>query len=335
MKYVLPLNNVERCTLHDMAKYHSSPQVRIRGSAILLSNNKIPLQQVARISRVCRQTASIWLNNWEALGVCGLFDHSGRGRKAILTEADELKALEQVKATPRSLNRVLAELEKQLAIKISKETLKRLCKKAGLVWKRVRKSLTGKRDDEQFYAKLEEINKIVERAEKGELDLCYFDESGFTLEPCVPYAWQPISKTIKVPSSQSKRLNVLGFMSHTCQFESYVIEGKVTSEVVIASIDSFVKTRTLDTVLIIDNAPMHTSKAFLGNIEKWKDKGLTILNIPPYSPELNKIEILWRKIKYEWLDFSAYDSFQSLKDSLNDILAKIGKEYQINLSSFC
>jgi transposase len=315
-----------------MVKYHSSPQVRIRGNAILLSHQKIPLQPLASLSGVCRQTASIWLKNWETQGICGLFDKPGRGRKTILTEAEEIKALALVKATPRSLNKVLAEIEKQWGVKISKETLKRLCKKAGLVWKRVRKSLTGKRNDKQFYTKLEEIKLLLDQAAKEELEVCYFDESGFTLEPCVPYAWQPISETIKIPSSQSRRLNVLGFMNHTGSFESYVVEGSVTSEVVIACIDDFIETLTGDTVLIIDNAPMHTSKAFLENVKKWARKGLTLLNIPPYSPELNRIEILWRKIKYEWLDFSAYVSFQSLKESLNDILANIGKEYQINFS---
>lgn len=332
MKYVFPLTNVESLTLHDMAKYHPSPQVRVRGNAILLSNNKIPLQTLASLSGVCRQTASIWLENWEAQGVCSLFDKSGRGRKTILTKEDKLKALDLVKATPRSLNKVLTELEKLSAIKISKETLKRLCKKAGLSWKRVRKSLTGKRNDEKFYAKLKEIKALLERAEKGELGVCYFDESGFTLEPCVPYAWQPISETIKIPSSCSKRLNILGFMSYDSQLESYVIEGSVTSEVVIACIDAYVKTLTQETVLVLDNAPMHTSKIFLENVEKWESQGLTLLNIPPYSPELNKIEILWRKIKYEWLDFSAYESYSSLKSSLNDILANVGKKYQINFS---
>ncbi len=219
------------------------------------------------------------------------------------------------------MTKVLAEIKKSYAIDMSKDTLKRLCRKSGLIWKRVRKSLCGKRDDEQFYAKLEEIGKLLERA-----------ESGFTLEPCVPYAWQPISETIKVPSSHSKRLNVLGFITHSSVFDAYVIEGSVSAEVVIACIDNYVKTITLDTVLIIDNAPMHTSKAFLENVEKWEQLGLTILNIPAYSPELNKIEIVWRKIKYEWLDFSAYESFASLKESLNYILANIGKEYHVNFS---
>ncbi|WP_368860940.1 transposase, partial [Desulforhabdus sp. TSK] len=41
-------------------------------------------------------------------------------------------------------------------------------------------------------------------------------------------------------------------------------------------------------------------------------KNLYIKFLPTYSPELNLIEILWRKIKYEWLSFSAYLSFSLL-----------------------
>ncbi len=85
-------------------------------------------------------------------------------------------------------------------------------------------------------------------------------------------------------------------------------------------------------MVIIDNASMHTCKKFQKNVDKWKAKGLFIQNIPAYSPELNKIEILWRKIKYEWLDFSAYESFQSLKNALNNILANIGQDYHINFA---
>ena len=83
---------------------------------------------------------------------------------------------------------------------------------------------------------------------------------------------------------------------------------------------------------MIDNASMHTSKLFTDNIEKWKEQGLIIQNIPPYSPELNKIEIVWRKIKYEWLDFSAYTSFKALKEALNNILANIGGQYVIKFT---
>lgn len=332
MKFISTLSPAEVVTLQCMTRNHPLAWVRIRASAVLLSQNKLSMQCIASVFGVCRQTVSIWLENWETKGICGLFDRTGRGRSPTFSAHEESEIIEQVKASPRSLNRVLAEIEKRYGIKICKETLKRLCKKSGLSWKRVRKSLKRKRNDEAFYAALEEIRGLLKLADEGKIDLYFFDESGFTLEPCVPYAWQPKNETIEIPSSHSKRLNVLGFMSHACHFESYVIEGAVNSDVVIACFNGFTKTITKKTVVIIDNASMHTSKQFLNNIDNWKSKGLIIQNIPPYSPELNRIEILWRKIKYEWLDFSAYESFPSLRETLNDILANIGQKYNISFA---
>ena len=154
---------------------------------------------------------------------------------------------------------------------------------------------------------------FIQQHEEGEIDLCYFDESGFTLEPCVPYAWQQTGETIEIPSSKSKRLNVLGFVNRDCEFTSFVFEGSVNTSVVTACIDEFSKQIKKPTTLVIDNASTHTSNEFNENLEKWKERKLTIYPIPPYSPELNIIEIVWRKIKYEWLPFSAYESFISLK----------------------
>ncbi|MDR1339335.1 MAG: transposase, partial [Prevotellaceae bacterium] len=40
---------------------------------------------------------------------------------------------------------------------------------------------------------------------------------------------------------------------------------------------------------------------------------------PPYSPELNLIENLWRFIKYQWLPFNAYKDLITLRHNINDI----------------
>lgn len=81
---------------------------------------------------------------------------------------------------------------------------------------------------------------------------------------------------------------------------------------------------------MIDNASVH-------NIPKEKrlelsKKGIEIFELPTYSPELNKAEILWRFIKYKWLDFSCYESYSTLKESLIDILSNIGQKYIINFA---
>ena len=75
---------------------------------------------------------------------------------------------------------------------------------------------------------------------KKEIDLFYFDESGFTLDPCVPYAWQPKGKaTLELPSSRSQRLNLLGFMNRDSQGFFKTVTGSVTSDVVIDFFDEF------------------------------------------------------------------------------------------------
>lgn len=58
----------------------------------------------------------------------------------------------------------------------------------------------------------------------------------------------------------------------------------------------------------------------------------TSLFLPAYSPELNKIEILWRKMKYEWIQFDVFASFKSLKTHLNQLIEQIGQKYIINYS---
>ncbi|MDD1613167.1 MAG: IS630 family transposase [Methylococcaceae bacterium] len=334
MLTVNPLSPQEIQTLEEMHKNHASHAPRIRAHAILLSDTGFKLTELARIYNICRQTAATWLHAWKDGGICALFDKPRSGRPHILCNEAEVDAITRVNQSPRSLKKVLAELTASLDLTISPSlsTLKRVCKRAGLNWKRIRKSLRSKRDPDLFEQSRQQLVTLIEQSKQKEIDLFYFDESGFTLEPCVPYAWQPRGETIEVPCAKSKRLNVLGFVNRECSFTSVVFEGSVTSAVVVASIDHFISTLQRQTTLVMDNASIHKSLEFQENIEHWQQLGLTIVNIAPYSPELNIIEIVWRKIKYEWIPFSAYESFQNLKESLFDILANIGKSYTVNFA---
>ncbi|MFC2973320.1 transposase [Azotobacter bryophylli] len=53
--------------------------------------------------------------------------------------------------------------------------------------------------------------------------------------------------------------------------------------------------------------------------------------LPTYSPELNPIEMLWRKIKYEWLPLSAYQSVRSLCSHIHQVLSGYGETYRLIL----
>ena len=148
----------------------------------------------------------------------------------------------------------------------------------------------------------------------------------------MPYAWQPIGETIEIPSSRSPRINVLGFLNTKNKLESFIFEGSVNSDVVVACFDYFSNVITKQTFVIIDNASTHTSKAFNENIDKWEKKGLFIKRLPPYSPELNLIEILWRFVKYQWLPLSAYKSFKDLGNEIENVLKNVGGKFRINFA---
>ncbi len=118
--------------------------------------------------------------------MCALFGLPRSGRPCKLSDDHKLEAIEFVKKSPRSLKNVLAQLAEEFGIKLSRSTLKRLCKKGKPCWKRVRKSLKSKRNPEPFEQSRQQLAALIEQARQGQIDLCYFDQSGFTLEPCVP-----------------------------------------------------------------------------------------------------------------------------------------------------
>jgi len=174
------------------------------------------------------------------------------------------------------------------------------------------------------------LKKLQQGVLRGEQDLFYFDEAGFSLTPSVPYGWQPIGQRIEIPSSRSSQLNVLGFLDYQGErFAPYVFEGNIDADIVITCMSSFCKTLTRPTTVVIDNAPIHTSAAFQAKIPEWEKQNLFLWFLPAYSPELNLIETLWKKIKYYWLPIDAYKSFEKLDEHLCLVLANIGNEYQI------
>jgi transposase len=54
--------------------------------------------------------------------------------------------------------------------------------------------------------------------------------------------------------------------------------------------------------------------------------------LPPYSPQLNLIEIFWKFLKYEWIKLEAYENFSSLVNYVTNVLDNVGKTYAINFA---
>ena len=68
-------------------------------------------------------------------------------------------------------------------------------------------------------------------------------------------------------------------------------------------------------VLLLDKAGWHISKdlALQGNI--------VLMHLPPYSPELNPVELLWREIRNKYFHNKIFNSLDQVEDTLSIALA--------------
>lgn len=331
-KFVSPLDKAQIGLLQHIVKEDPSARARMRSQSILLSSKGYGIADLAKIFDVSRNTVSIWIDQWEQDGVASVDDHARSGAPTKLTDAEIDVVKHVINEHPHAPKMILAAIAEQLKKTISISTLKRIVKKHRLRWKRVRKSVRHKRDDDEFDRATQEIEQFKHEQDAGRLEVYYFDESGFSLQSQVPYAYQPIGETLKIPSSQSKRLNIVGCFNTRNQLHAFSFECPIDADIVVACLDEFSQHLIKDTVLILDNSSIHRNEKVEASLEKWKAQGLWLYYLPKYSPELNLIEMLWRFIKCHWLPLSAYRSFQHLVKEVEQVLKNVGTIYQINFT---
>lgn len=290
------------------------------------------MTQLMALFMVSRKTVFNWFQAWERHKLIGLYNEPGRGRKPLFSPEQKAQIREWVKAEPRNLKKVLGQIQETWDISASLETIKRVLKSVGMSWRRIRKRVAGVPDAVEYATQVAALAGLKDLDAAGEIDLRYADEAGFSLVPLVPYAWQDKTDGIEVPSQRSPQLNVFGLLNRGNQFDAYTFVGSITAAVVIAVLDQFSQTRKQRTVVVLDRASIHTSQAVDAMRAEWAERQLEIFWLPAYSPQLNLIEILWRFIKYQWLEFSAYKDWDSLVEAVENILKEVGKKYVINFA---
>lgn len=93
-----------------------------------------------------------------------------------------------------------------------------------------------------------------------------------------------------VKSRGGIRINVMGLMNRKNELDYEIIKQSVKSQDVIKFLDKFSNKLKRKTVVILDQASIHTSDKLIEKLEEWKQKNLEIFWLPTYSPKLNLIE---------------------------------------------
>ena len=86
------------------------------------------------------------MTKWETQGLVGLLDKPKSGHPRLLTPEEEERASEIIEEDPRNSKKAQSRLQEETGKEISEWTFKRSLKRAGLRWKRMRRSPKANQD---------------------------------------------------------------------------------------------------------------------------------------------------------------------------------------------
>jgi transposase len=149
----------------------------------------------------------------------------------------------------------------------------------------------------------------------------------------VPYGWPFSDEDVFMPSAKGKGLNCFGLLSRSNQFHFKTTTSSITSAFVFDYLEQLSFSLKKMTVIVLDNASVHTAKIIQDRRKVWEERGLVLFYLPKHSPQLNIIEILWRMLKYLWLKPEDYADEQLLFYQTTLALAAVGTTLRINFSN--
>lgn len=197
----------------------------------------------------------------------------------------------------------------------------------------MRRRLKHTPDADLYEFKRECLAEFERLSEQGHIDLFYGDESGVSLTPCVPYAWQFADEKVVMPSERGGRVNCFALISRDNRIRRYLTPQTVTADWISERLDALSLSLSRPTVVVLDNASVH-KKAVKERWAAWQERGLFVFFLPPYCPHLNIAEILWRKLKYEWLRPEDYADAETLRLAVWQALSTVGQALKIQFSAF-
>jgi transposase len=192
--------------------------------------------------------------------------------------------------------------------------------------------IPAKADPEKQKAFLEEeLEPRLEEAKQGQRHVFFVDAAHFVMHPFLGFVWCFVRQFIKAPSGR-QRFNVLGALhAITLQVVTFTNDAYINSRSVARLMCQIaVEFSDLPITLVMDNASYQRCY-FVRDLAT--ALGIELLFLPPYSPNLNLIERLWRFVKKKCLYSKYYEKFPDFRQAISDCIAEADGEYRQELAS--
>ena len=143
-----------------------------------------------------------------------------------------------------------------------------------------------------------EYPRIRREAKTARAEIFFADEAGIRTDYHAGTTWSPKGKTpVVYTTGVRKSCNMLSAVSARGALRFMVRRGTVTTDVFIEFLRRLMDGATRPIFLIVDGHPTHRAKRTQAYVAATRGK-LKLFYLPPYAPELNPDELVWRQVKH-------------------------------------
>ena len=296
--------------------------------------------EVARTLDLGEQTVRDWLHAFILQGLASLYYRLPRGRPPKLTESQRKELKQLVLEGPEASGytsacwtaAMIADLI-QLRFQVSYHPgyVCHLLSSLGLSYQRAKFTSDHLGSHEAILWLEETWPKIVKLAAEKHALILFGDEVGFAQWGSLSYTWslKGVQPTV-LTSGIRRAYRVFGLFA---PFEG-PFQGRLVTKGTLEKLNSESYQAFLDwvlgqiegfVILIQDNAPYHTSGRVQDFLRAHAER-LAVYQLPPYSPELNPIERVWKKAKKEGTHLRYFPTFADLVARVDKTLADLASK---------
>ncbi len=305
--------------------------VRDRIKAILLLNAGYGFEEAAKILLIDDSTIRDWSSKYKKEGIEGLLKtkHKGGSSKLNCVEQEELSSHLASKIYLTS-KEVCAYVFETYAVEYSVKGMTSLLHKLGFSYKKP-KQLPGKADLEKQKSFIDQYEQV--KSNKGKEDHIYFMDGVHQLHNSQPaYGWIKKGKDqiLKTNTGRS-RINFNG--AYDLENQEVIIreDERINAQSTILLLEQMLKHQPEGLLyIVLDNARYYRANLVKEFLEQ--NIRIKLLFLPPYSPNLNTIERLWKFFKKKITYNKYYEKFSVFKEKCWEFFDNI-EQYKTELSS--
>ncbi len=325
--------NEQKCkALEQQIRKAKERKIADRLRVILYKSEGHSHKEIGRRLQMGRNQVTKILQRYRSGGVQALISdhHQGSSPKLTVEQQQELK-FELTTKIYHTAQQVIKFVEERWDITYGVRGMHKLLKRLGFTYKKNR-LVPGKADPEAQRQFVQWFDQL--RAELGPDDRIYFGDAVHLKHNAeAGYAWSLIGEPHLIPTNSGRqRYNILGvYCTQTHEHLFILTEANINQDSVIELLkrlrDKHPGQGKL--YLVLDNASYNKATRVQ---EQAKNSRIILKFLPPYSPNLNLIERLWKLMRKKFCQDKYRDTFAKFRKELDIFFAELD-QYRTELAA--